>query len=185
MVAERGLRAQPGRRFLVIGDVVADSERNLVLREGEIIKLEPKVMALLLYLAANHGRVVGRGELIAGVWGGLHVVDEAIQRAVSILRAALGDDARHPRLIETVPTRGYRLLVGPRPLEKPMAPTAGSFAKSRFIGLLLAALLAGLVVGAAFVRMSDQPVNEAIAPPAPAPSRDAGARKAQPAPRAP
>lgn len=169
-------------RFFVIGEVVADPERNVLLRHGEIVKLEPRVMALLAYLAANHGRVVGKDELLAKVWNGAHVVDEAVQRAVSMLRTALGDDAKRPQLIETVPTRGYRLMVAPHPLEKPVAVNSSSFAGSRPLTLILLALLAGLVVGGALMRMDRA---EHIAPQAPTPSPTPEARAPQPAPLAP
>lgn len=169
-------------RFFVIGEVVADPDRNVLLRHGEIVKLEPKVMALLGYLAANHGRIVGKDELLAKVWNGAHVVDEAVQRAVSMLRTALGDDARRPHVIETVPTRGYRLMLAPHPLTEPVAVNSSSFAGSRPLMLILAALLAGLILGAVFMNMNRQ---SRIAPEAPTPSPTPQAREAQPAPRAP
>ena len=157
-------------RFFVLGEVVADPERNVLLRHGEIVKLEPKVMALLAYLAANHGRIVGKDELIARVWNGTHVVDEAVQRAVSMLRAALDDDAKRPRVIETVPTKGYRLMIAPHPLEHPVAPTSSSFAGSRPLVLVLTALLAGLVIGGVLMnqRREDHRAPEAP-PPSPTP----------------
>jgi DNA-binding winged helix-turn-helix (wHTH) protein len=170
------------RRFFVLGEVVADTERNVLLRHGELVKLEPRVMALLAYLAANEGRVVGKDELIAHVWNGHHVVDEAVQRAVSMLRAALGDDAKHPHLIETVPTRGYRLMVRPRPLEAPVAPVSAGFAGSRVLILVITALLAGLVIGGALMNRG---ARESVAPPAPTPSPTPQAREPQPAPPAP
>ena len=156
-------------RFFVIGEVVADPERNVLLRHGEIVKLEPRVMALLTYLAANQGRIVGKDELLARVWGGAHVVDEALQRAVSILRTALGDDAKRPRLIETVPTKGYRLMVEPRPLESPVLPVSAGFANSRPMILVIVALLAGLVLGAVVMQMRERPLSERLAPEAPTP----------------
>lgn len=181
-------------RFFVIDDVVADSERNLLLRHGEIVKLEPRAMALLAYLAANQGRIVGKDELLARVWDGAHVVDEALQRAVSILRNALGDDARRPRLIETVPTRGYRLMVAPRPLEDPVLPVSAGFANSRPLVLIIVALLAGLILGAVMMEMRERPLGERLAPEAPTPSPTPRAdppaaapeaRAPQPAPPAP
>jgi DNA-binding winged helix-turn-helix (wHTH) protein len=176
-------------RFFTIGDVVADAERNVLLRHGEIVKLEPRAMQVLTYLAANEGRVVGKDELIARVWNGTHVVDEAVQRAVSMLRTGLGDDAKHPRLIETVPTRGYRLMVAPRPLEAPVLPTSAGFAGSRPLVLVILALLAGLILGAAFMQMRERPLSERLAPeaptPAPTPSATPEARAPQPAPPAP
>ncbi|MBX7250025.1 MAG: transcriptional regulator [Caulobacteraceae bacterium] len=172
----------PPSRFFVIGDVVADPERNLLLRHGEIVKLEPRVMAVLAYLAANPGRVVGKDELLARVWNGVHVVDEAVQRAVSLLRAALDDDPRRPRLIETVPTRGYRLMIAPHPLGEPVAVNSSGFAGSRPLALVLAALLAGLILGAVTMEMRRTSL-EHIAPPAPTPTPQA--LQPQPAPPAP
>lgn len=156
-------------RFFVVGGVVADTERSILMRDGELIRVEPKVMAVLAYLAANPGRVVGKDELIARVWGGLHVVDEAVQRAVSLLRSALGDDARKPKLIETLPSRGYRLMVEPEALEKPVAPTGGAKPNSRIWGLILVALLAGIIVGVIAMRMARPPIEERLAPEAPTP----------------
>lgn len=182
--------AVPPPRFFVIDDVVADTERSVLLRHGELVKVEPKVMSLLAYLAANPGRIVPKEELLARVWNGAHVVDEALQRAMSLLRTALGDDAKNPRLIETVPTKGYRLMVSPRPLEAPVGPVSAGFAGSRIMVLVIVALLAGLIVGAAAMQMRERPLSERIAPEAPtppptAPSATPEARAPQPAPPAP
>lgn len=172
-------------RFFVLGEVVADPDRNVLLRHGEIVKLEPRVMALLSYLAANQGRIVGKDELVAKVWGGTHVVDEAVQRAVSILRTALGDDARRPRVIETVPTKGYRLMIEPKPLESPVVPVSAGFANSRVLVLVLLALLAGLILGGLFMQMRERPLSERLAPEAPTPSPTPEARPPAYAPEAP
>ena len=74
-------------------------------------RLEPKVMAVLAYLHDHAGEVVSREELIGSVWDGRPVVDEVVSRCIAALRRQLGESARHPRYIETVPKRGYRLLV--------------------------------------------------------------------------
>jgi TolB-like protein/Flp pilus assembly protein TadD len=67
-------------------------------------------MDVLAYLAAHRERVVSKEELIAAVWGGTFVEEGALSQAVFSLRKALGDDARQPRYIQTLPKRGYRLL---------------------------------------------------------------------------
>jgi TolB-like protein/Tfp pilus assembly protein PilF len=74
-------------------------------------RLEPRVMAVLACLAAHDGQVVSRESLIQQVWDGRPVVDEVLSRAIAILRRAFGDDSRKPLFIETLPKRGYRLLV--------------------------------------------------------------------------
>lgn len=72
-------------------------------------RLEPRLMDLLCVLASEPDRVWTREELLARVWAGLVVGDDALARAVFKLRAALGDDAKSPRYIETIAKRGYRL----------------------------------------------------------------------------
>ena len=72
--------------------------------------LEPKVMNVLLELAQSSGELVPREILIERVWDGRPVGDDVLSRCIADLRRVLGDDARNPRFIQTVPKRGYRLL---------------------------------------------------------------------------
>jgi DNA-binding winged helix-turn-helix (wHTH) protein len=79
-------------------------------RGGSLIALRPKVYALLVYLLENHGRLIPKDEMIQAVWGDVHVGDGSLNRAIAELRGILGDDSRAPRLIETVPRRGYKFV---------------------------------------------------------------------------
>lgn len=67
-------------------------------------------MQVLLRLAADGGGVVTRDELLASVWPGVVVGDEALTQAIIKLRRALGDNPRSPAYIETIAKRGYRLI---------------------------------------------------------------------------
>jgi TolB-like protein/Flp pilus assembly protein TadD len=67
-------------------------------------------MDVLVCLAAEPGRVVGKEALLEAVWGGGFVEEGVLSQAVHSLRKALDDDARQPRYIQTVPKRGYRLI---------------------------------------------------------------------------
>lgn len=67
-------------------------------------------MDVLVYLAAQRGRVVPKEELLEAVWGGSFVEEGVLSQGVHSLRKALGDNARRPHYIETIPKRGYRLL---------------------------------------------------------------------------
>ena len=58
---------------------------NLVV-DGRECRVEPKIMDLLAYFSARPGQVLAKGQILNDVWGGTHVVEEALQRAVSILR---------------------------------------------------------------------------------------------------
>ncbi|HLZ74566.1 transcriptional regulator [Phenylobacterium sp.] len=72
--------------------------------------LEPRLMDLLLLFAGSAGRVLGKDEIIEAVWGGRAVGDDTLAAAVSRLRRALGE-TRERRYIETLPKRGYRLVM--------------------------------------------------------------------------
>jgi len=74
---------------------------------GQIIKLEPKMMSVLVYLAESSGRSVSRDELERGVWQDMVVSYDALTSAINKLRKALGDDSSHPSYIKTIPTKGY------------------------------------------------------------------------------
>lgn len=82
------------------------------------LKLEPKVMQLLLVLAESAVHVVSREEIINRLWADVVVGEDTLARTVSRLRSALGDRASEPRYIETVPKKGYRLLGKPTNLNK-------------------------------------------------------------------
>ena len=97
------------------GDVEVDVGAMRVVRGGVPVELEPKVFDLLVFLARNPGRVVGKEEILERVWDGAFVTDNALARAVAQLRRALGDDAAHARYIETVRTRGYRFVADVEP----------------------------------------------------------------------
>ena len=54
--------------------------------------------------------MVSKEQLLATTWDQQYVADTVLTRAVAELRRALGDDAHHPRFIEAIPRRGYRLI---------------------------------------------------------------------------
>ncbi|WP_345336715.1 winged helix-turn-helix domain-containing protein [Ferrimonas pelagia] len=71
--------------------------------------IEPKVFDVLRYLCLQHERYVSLQELHDEVWQGRVVSDAAVRRAISKLRALLGDDPKDPTLIKSVSKRGYRI----------------------------------------------------------------------------
>ncbi|MEQ8801894.1 MAG: transcriptional regulator, partial [Haliea sp.] len=95
-------------------------------RDGTVVSLEPRVAALLQYFLDHPGELLSRDQLIAEVWEGRVVSDDAIRRAVSSLRRALALDGSD-KLITTVHKKGYlaNLLVpvpvpGPGPAPMPL-----------------------------------------------------------------
>jgi len=88
-----------------------DPSTNRMVRESEQIRLEPKVMAVLVHLASRPNQMVSRQELEASVWAGTVVSYDALTGAIQKLRKAFGDDSAHPRFIETLSKKGYSLIV--------------------------------------------------------------------------
>jgi DNA-binding winged helix-turn-helix (wHTH) protein/tetratricopeptide (TPR) repeat protein len=77
------------------------------------LRLEPRVMDLLVYLAASPGQVVSRDAIIRDVWRGTLVTDDVISRSIYLIRKALSEpgDEDSQRIIQTIPKRGYRLII--------------------------------------------------------------------------
>ena len=83
---------------------------NRLEADDTTVHLEPKVMQVLVRLAQQPGQVVSREQLLAAAWADTFVTDDVLKRSISELRRALGDDARQPVYIETIPKGGYRLI---------------------------------------------------------------------------
>lgn len=84
--------------------------------QGETKSLEPKLMAVLCKLAAHVGEPVSQEDLQNHVWPDTHISDTILRRAISALRKTLGDDAKNPTFIQTIPKKGYRLIAVTTPV---------------------------------------------------------------------
>ncbi len=112
-----GMNESPGDTpdRLQIGDWQFYVAAHRLERDGETIKLEPRVADLLLYLAQRPGQAVSRATLLEDLWPGVVVGDEVLTNAINKLRRAFGDDRMNPRVIETIPKAGYRLIAQVQP----------------------------------------------------------------------
>lgn len=79
-------------------------------RGEDTVKVEPKVMTVLVSLAQAAGDVISREQLEAAAWEGMVVGYDSLASTIIKLRKAFKDDSRNPRIIGTVPKRGYRLI---------------------------------------------------------------------------
>lgn len=77
---------------------------------NEQVRIPPRVMQVLVCLAAHAGEVVTRRQLIDDVWSTRYVTAAALTRSIFLLRKALRDDPKDPSYVHTVPRRGYRLV---------------------------------------------------------------------------
>ena len=77
---------------------------------GQPVPLAPKPFAVLCALARTPRMLVAKNALLDAVWGHRFVTESVLKSAISEVRAALGDDPKQPRYIETVSRRGYRFI---------------------------------------------------------------------------
>ena len=80
---------------------------------GEPVALPPKPFAVLCALVRTPRMLVTKNALLDAVWGHRFVTESVLKSAISEVRAALGDDPKRPRYIETVSRRGYRFIAAP------------------------------------------------------------------------
>ena len=131
---------------------------NLVHCDGQPVQLEPKAMALLVYLAQHAGRTISREQLFAAVWPDVIVSDDTLTQAVTKLRKAFRDDAKNSRYIQTVPKAGYRLTAPVRfTPDDATAPQADS--RRRLQWGLIAALILVVSVGVSLI-MTDRSARD-------------------------
>ncbi len=93
-----------------IGDWYVNPSSGQISREGETTRLDVRTMRVLLCLAERPGQVVSIDELLDHVWPEVSVAQDSVYQAVATLRRALGDDAKIPTYVETMPRLGYRLV---------------------------------------------------------------------------
>ncbi|HKW62650.1 MAG TPA: winged helix-turn-helix domain-containing protein [Candidatus Acidoferrum sp.] len=102
-------------RYVHFGPFRIDQQRQEVTRNGIRLKLQGKVYQTLLTLLEKPGEVVTREELRTRLWpADTHVnYDANVNTTVNKLRIALGDSTDKPLYVETIPRKGYSLLVQP------------------------------------------------------------------------
>ena len=112
-----GLTPMPDDALRLQFDVFElDEAQARLTRAGQPMAVPPKAFGLLCALARQPGRLITKEALLDAVWGHRWVSDSVLKTTVSELRAALGDDARQPRFIETVSRRGYRFMAAVPPV---------------------------------------------------------------------
>ena len=96
-----------------------DAVERLLLRDGTVVPLTPRVFDLLLVLVERHGHLLEKDELMKTVWRDTVVEEANLSANVSILRKALGENGQH--FIETMPKRGYRFVAEVRQISAEQA----------------------------------------------------------------
>lgn len=99
------------------GSFRLDTRERLLLRDGQRVKLEGKAFESLLVLVRNSGRVVPKNDFMNQVWGDTVVEENNIEKSISALRKALGENGSELQFIETVRGLGYRFVAEVRELD--------------------------------------------------------------------
>jgi len=117
-------------------------------KSGQKIPLPPKAFEVLRALAERPGEVVTRDQLRTKLWAADTFVefDDSLNHAVKKLRQVLGDSAENPRLIETLPRYGYRLMVTtePKPKAEPLPVPRTRRAAVNLVAIFAAIALSAL-----------------------------------------
>jgi len=105
--------APVSQQILRFGDFELDLQSGELRNDGHTTRLPEQLFRLLVLFAKRPGEVVTREELRHTLWAADTFVDfdTGLNSAISKLRDALGDSADEPRFIQTLPRRGYRLVV--------------------------------------------------------------------------
>jgi DNA-binding winged helix-turn-helix (wHTH) protein len=108
------------RKCLVFSfaDVQVREREFSIVRNGEVLPVEPKAFRVLLFLLRNPQKLITKEELLDAVWGDTAVSENSLTRSIALLRRLLADDTHEPRYIATVPTVGYRFLCNVRVAEE-------------------------------------------------------------------
>ena len=150
----------------------ADVRAGALWRNGERVRIQDLPFRLLTGLLERPGELVTRAELVQRLWGGETFVDfdAGLNTAVAKLREALGDSAEAPRLVDTVPKRGYRVLGTVRPADslaeaevfQPEAPIPNPDRVSRRWVIAASAVLLAAALGIAYWWGTPPPTRVAV-----------------------
>jgi TolB-like protein/DNA-binding winged helix-turn-helix (wHTH) protein/Tfp pilus assembly protein PilF len=142
------------------GPFSLDPRSGELRRDGELVPLAPQPFRLLLALATRPGELVTREELREQVWSDGTFVDfeRGLNFCVLQVRTALGDDAKQPSYIETLPRRGYRFVATvDRAAALPPIPIVPPRRRRRFRWTVAAAALLFIVLAIAWQQREPVP----------------------------
>jgi DNA-binding winged helix-turn-helix (wHTH) protein len=158
-------------RYIRLGPFQIDQQRQEITKNGEKLKLQGKVYRVLMTLLEKPGEVVTREELRQRLWPAETYVnyDANVNTTVNKLRLALGDSSEKPIYIETIPRKGYCLLVQPEISATPkpimnserdesqaaLAESADTRARAAMwkVAAIIGLLLTGILLGAGLTRL--------------------------------
>jgi DNA-binding winged helix-turn-helix (wHTH) protein len=141
--------ATDDRQDFYLGEILVAPQHNRISLGERALKLQPKVMAVLTYLARHQERVIGAEELMDELWKGRVVTPSSVQKSINSLRNTLAELAADQEFVAHFSKRGYQLVLPARFLESaeaekaateaenPVLPLAAKIKPQALVGLLL------------------------------------------------
>ena len=152
---------------VTFGAFCLELKSGALTRDGCDVPLQSQPARVLVHLVEHAGALVTRDELRDAIWGDTWVNhDQGLNYCIRQIRVALGDEARSPVYLQTLPQRGYRFIadvqsaavVAP-PARRAMPPSWATAACVLVAGMALGLSAARAVVS----EMTAVPFNHAIA----------------------
>jgi DNA-binding winged helix-turn-helix (wHTH) protein/class 3 adenylate cyclase len=94
----------------IFGDCELHTCLHILRRAGQLKRLRPKVLYVLVYLLEHRDRVVTKRELCEQIWPKQYISDATLESTLRTVRQILGDNGRTKRLIQTIYGSGYRFI---------------------------------------------------------------------------
>lgn len=108
---------------IAVGDFRLDlAQRRLLGADGAVVELSPRLFDALVFFVEHRGELLDKDRLMAALWPGQVVEENNLNKAVSALRRALGDDGVERRYLLTVPRRGFGFVADVHAPAPAMAP---------------------------------------------------------------
>jgi DNA-binding winged helix-turn-helix (wHTH) protein len=105
-----------------LGELLVSPSHNEIILGDKRLTLQPKVMAVLHYLAQHQDRVVSGDELLSELWKGRIVTPGSVQKSINSLRKAFAEFCGDQEMIVHYSKRGYQLVIAPVFLDSPVSP---------------------------------------------------------------
>lgn len=103
-------------------DFTVDTVQRQLKHEGTVLELNSRYLDALILLLEEPGQLISKDRFLQKVWDGIPVTEEALTQCIKTIRKTLGDNARRPRFIETVPKHGYRFIAPMKVPQNEAAP---------------------------------------------------------------
>jgi DNA-binding winged helix-turn-helix (wHTH) protein/TolB-like protein len=139
-------------------DLIVYPRQGRVDVRGEVVRLGPVNMHVLVLLLENQGQVISRSMILDAVWKNQVISDDTLTRCISDIRIQLGKYSKQDKLIETIPKRGYQWLPKVNQLKEDREEDSKVVLvqKKPFYYWLLIGLIGMLVLSTSFLWVANQ-----------------------------